>query len=155
MNLTFMFCVAFSFFFSFFVSCSRGQWLLFMNSNCTFPTFSSLLSYQWIPQYCSWSHKFHFSTTFSLKLDPTTPFTYLKIILLQCFQFQFLVSTTISSIQTDPKIPFQIPSKTNIATISALNNAIFFFSFTSHGLHSLHVYLYLHPILLAQQRHYS
>ena len=36
-----------------------------------------------------------------LKMDPTTLFTHLKIILLQCFQF--LVSVTISSIQTDPK----------------------------------------------------
>ena len=73
-------CCVFSF--------SRGQLLLFMNSNCTFPTFSSLLSHQWIPQHCSWSHKYHFSVTFSLKLALTALFTYLKIILLQCFQFQ-------------------------------------------------------------------
>ena len=34
------------------------------------------------------SHKFHFSTTFSLKIDLTALFTHLKIILLQHFQFQ-------------------------------------------------------------------
>ena len=34
----------------------------------------------------------------TLKLDPTTLFTYLKIILLQCFQF-----SVISGIQTDLK----------------------------------------------------
>ena len=44
--------------------------------------------------YCSQTHKFHFSTTFSLKMDPTILFTHLKIILLQCFSvfsfsFQF------------------------------------------------------------------
>ena len=40
----------------------------------------------------SWTHKFHFSATFSLKLGPTVLFTYLKIILLQyflVFKFQF------------------------------------------------------------------
>ena len=52
--------------------------------------------------YYSWTHKFHFSVTFSLKMGPTILFTYLKIILLQCFQFQFSVSVTISLIQTNP-----------------------------------------------------
>ena len=33
------------------------------------------------------THKFHFSTTFSLKIGPTILFTHLKIILLQCFSF--------------------------------------------------------------------
>ena len=36
-----------------------------------------------------------------IKKGPTVLFTHLKIILLQCFQFS--VSATISSIQTDPK----------------------------------------------------
>ena len=49
------------------------------------------------------THKFHFSTIFSLKMGSTALFTHLKIILLQCFQFQFSVSTKISSIQTDPE----------------------------------------------------
>ena len=41
---------------------------------------------------CLRVHKFHFSTTFSLKMSSTVLFTYLKIILLQCFSvfsFQF------------------------------------------------------------------
>ena len=52
--------------------------------------------------HCSWIHKFHFSETFLLKMGLTILFTHLKIILLQCFQFQFSVSATISSIQTNP-----------------------------------------------------
>ena len=43
------------------------------------------------------THKPLFSEKFSLKIGPTTLFTYLKIILLQCFQFSI-----ISSIQTNP-----------------------------------------------------
>ena len=35
--------------------------------------------------YCSQTHKFHFSATFSLKMGHTALFTHLKIILLQCF----------------------------------------------------------------------
>ena len=35
--------------------------------------------------HCSWTHKFHFSTTFSLKIGLMVLFTHLKIILLQCF----------------------------------------------------------------------
>ena len=56
------------------------------------------------PVYCSRTHKFHFSVTFSLKMGPTALFTYLKIILLQYFQFQFLISANISSIQAEPII---------------------------------------------------
>ena len=47
------------------------------------------------------SHKLHFSETFSLKMGLTVLFTHLKIILLQCFQFQFSVSAKIRFIQTD------------------------------------------------------
>ena len=36
-------------------------------------------------------------------MSPTVLFTHLKIILLQCFQFQFSISVKISSIQTDSK----------------------------------------------------
>ena len=64
--------------------------------------------------YCLQTHKFHFSATFSLKMGPTALFTHLKNILLQCFQFQFLVSAKISSIQTDPmcaKLESQIPCR--------------------------------------------
>ena len=38
--------------------------------------------------YCLRTHIFHFSATFLLKTGPTILFTHLKIILLQCFQFQ-------------------------------------------------------------------
>ena len=47
------------------------------------------------------TYKLYFLTTFSLKIGLTVLFTYLKIILLQCFQFQLSVSAKISSIQTD------------------------------------------------------
>ena len=50
--------------------------------------------------HCSWTHKFHFSTTFSLKIGPTALFTYLKNILLQCFQFSVFSFSKISSIHT-------------------------------------------------------
>ena len=53
--------------------------------------------------YCSWFHKLHFLAIFLLKMGSTTLFTHLKIILLQCFQFQFSISAKISSIQTDPE----------------------------------------------------
>ena len=100
-NLTSAFhCCIFSSFFSFLVSCSRGQRLLFMNSSRTFPIFRHFIS-PVDPVHCSRAHKFHFSATFSLKMGLTALFTHLKIILLQCFQFQFLVSAKISSIQTD------------------------------------------------------
>ena len=49
--------------------------------------------------YCLWTHKLHFSVTFSLKMGPTALFTHLKIISLQCFQFQFSV---FNCIQMDP-----------------------------------------------------
>ena len=56
--------------------------------------------------YCLWTHKFHFSVTFSLKMGPTTLFTHLKIILLQCFQFSVFSFSKISSIQIDPKCTY-------------------------------------------------
>ena len=54
------------------------------------------------PVHCLRTHKFHFSATFSLKMDLTALFTHLKIILLLCFQFQFSISAKINSIQRDP-----------------------------------------------------
>ena len=77
----------FSFFF--FFSCVSGQFftvhsllrLLFMNSNhkvWLFPPFRHKF-------YCLWTHKFYFSTTFSLKMGSTVQFIHLKIILLQYF----------------------------------------------------------------------
>ena len=56
--------------------------------------------------HCLWIHKFHFLAIFSLKMGLAILFTYLKIILLQCLQFQFSVSVTISSIQTDLSYSF-------------------------------------------------
>ena len=49
--------------------------------------------------HCLQTHKLYFLTTFSLKIGPIVLFTYLKIILLQYFQFS--ISAKISSIQTD------------------------------------------------------
>ena len=48
--------------------------------------------------HCSRDLQVRVSTNFSLKLGLTVLFTYLKIILLQCFQF-----SAISGFQTDPK----------------------------------------------------
>ena len=63
---------------------------MFMNSSCKVWLFS-LFQHKF---YCSRTHKFHFSATFSLKMGLTVLFTHLKIILLQCFlvfsfSFQF------------------------------------------------------------------
>ena len=44
------------------------------------------------PVYCLWTHKFHFSSIFSLKIDLAVLFTYLKIILLQCFSVFYFQS---------------------------------------------------------------
>ena len=66
--------------------------------------------------HCSWTHKLQFLTIFSLKMDPTILFTYLKIILLQYFSI-------FNCIQTDPKsqlLPF--------ISSSIPLNSIFFFS---------------------------
>ena len=54
--------------------------------------------FQWVPCTVHGTCKYFFSTKTTLKLGPTTLFTYLKIILLQCFQF-----LGISGIQTDPQ----------------------------------------------------
>ena len=90
----------------FFVSCSRGQRLLFNEQQPHFSYFFIPLSHQWVPYTVYGTHKYHFSATFSLKMSFTILFTHLKIILLQCFQIQFSVSITISSIQTDPQCLF-------------------------------------------------
>ena len=79
------------FFFLFLHAFERPTRLLFMNSSrkvWLFPPFQHKF-------YCSWTHKFHFSATFSLKMGPTVLFTHLKIILLQCFS----VSVSVFSFQ--------------------------------------------------------
>ena len=62
-----------------------------------------LTSQLWTVHLCTVykSHKLHFSEIFSLKMGPTALFTHLKIISLQCFQFQFSISAKIRFIQTD------------------------------------------------------
>ena len=87
MNLTSAFCVALSLFF-FLVQLQQG-------TTATVHEQQPHLSYFFVtfitsvdPQHCAWSHKYHFSAIFSLKLGSTALFTYLKIIWLRCFQFQ-------------------------------------------------------------------
>ena len=65
-------------------------------------TFQPFSAYQWVPCTVYRTHKFHFSATFSSKMGSTALFTYLKIILLQCFQFSVFNFSKISYIQTDP-----------------------------------------------------
>ena len=77
-------------------------------------------------------------TVHILKMDLTVLFTHLKIILLQCFQFS--VSATISSIQTDPipltqyfpqQLRYQVFSGSHMSPllISFSNLPSFFFFF--------------------------
>ena len=90
----FLFCV-FLFLFLFF-ACVIGDkgyysWLLFMY--CAWAVaenfdFSAIFSTSVSPCSVHGTHKLHFSATFSLKMGPMTLFTHLKIISLQCFQFQ-------------------------------------------------------------------
>ena len=69
-----------------FFSFSRKGWLSIVNSARI---------------HCLWTHKYHFSIIFLLKMSHTILFTHLKIILLQ--YFQFFSFNKISSIQTDQK----------------------------------------------------
>ena len=77
-------CVLFFFFFFFFCfhafleECGYCS----MNSSCK----CWLFSVNSVSVHCSWTHKFHFLSIFSLKMGPTALFTHLKIILLQWFQ---------------------------------------------------------------------
>ena len=74
LDSAFAFFSAFSFFSFFFFFSSRAGFVDFSTLNSAFV-------------HCSWTHKHHFSVTFSLKMGPTVLFTHLKIILLQYFQF--------------------------------------------------------------------
>ena len=66
------------------------------------PAFVDFFTANNVLVHCSRTHKLHFSVTFSLKMGLIVLFTHLKIIsqiiLLQCFQFQFLVLVKISCI---------------------------------------------------------
>ena len=66
------------------------------------PTFVDFSTVNNASMHSSRTHKFYFLATFLLKMSPMILFTYLKIILLQYFQFQFSDLAKISSIQMDP-----------------------------------------------------
>ena len=86
-------------------------WIALTSAAFAFPQFffSFLFSrngwpvFLWTMHLCTVhkSHQLHFLSTFSLKLSLTVLFTYLKIILLQYFQFSIFNFSKISSIQTD------------------------------------------------------
>ena len=78
---------------------------VYVSKNAFFFCSAAIVDFVNCEQYihhCLRSHKLHFSVTFLLKIGPTVLFTHLKIISLQCFQFQFSVSAKINSIQTHP-----------------------------------------------------
>ena len=77
---------AFCVFFFFFLTRFGKTWLLFMYCSMNSNRKCWLFCRKQCIVYCSWTHKFHFLATFSLKMDPTILFTHLKIILLQWFQ---------------------------------------------------------------------
>ena len=58
--------------------------LLFINSSSKVWLFPHFLH----KFHCLWTHKFHFSTTFSLKMGPTVLFTHLKTILRTKFSYK-------------------------------------------------------------------
>ena len=78
-------CVSRFFFFFFFQRFGK-TWLLFMYCSMNSNSKCWLFCRKQCIMYCSWSHKFHFLATFSLKMGHTILFTHLKIILLQWFQ---------------------------------------------------------------------
>ena len=94
MGTTFASAFAFFFFFHAFVRLVATVHALCMNSSHKVQLFLPFFSQLVHTVHCSWTHKFHFSATFSLKMGSTVLFTHLKIILLQyfsvfSFNFQF------------------------------------------------------------------
>ena len=86
----------FYFFFHAFVRLAAIVHALCMNSSHKVWLFLPFFSQSVHIVHYSWTHKFHFSATFSLKMDFTVLFTHLKIILLQyfsVFSFSFQFST--------------------------------------------------------------
>ena len=71
------------------LDCISGMCVCICIYICFFLFFlrSSFQLFQWVPCTVHRTHTPLFSTKFSLKMGLTTLFTYLKIILLQCFQF--------------------------------------------------------------------
>ena len=102
-------CVLLLHFFFFHAFCFRGQLSLFMHCSRTV-------------------HVLFMGSTTTLfikkilKMGPTVLFTHLKIILLQCFQFS--VSATINSIQTDPKCQIQSKLKGDTGTQPISNDRL-------------------------------
>ena len=85
-------------FFSFFLACISEvcgycSWIVAANVGYSIINSASV--------HCLQTHKYHFLTIFSLKMDPTVLIKHLKIILLKCFQFSVFNFSKISSIQTD------------------------------------------------------
>ena len=74
---------------------------LFMNSSRTIWLFLPFSAHQWVLWIVQENHKSHFSITFSLKMGLIVLFTYLKIVLLQYFQFSVFSFSKINFIQTD------------------------------------------------------
>ena len=89
-RLRFVFCVFLSLFFFFLVQ----------------PAIVDKLIVNSAPVHCSQVPQITLSATFLLKIGLTVLFTHLKIISLQCFQFQFSVKKKIISIQTHPILRF-------------------------------------------------
>ena len=96
----------FFFFFHAFVRLVATVHALCMNSSHKVQLFLPFFSQLVHTVHCSWTHKFHFSATFSLKMGSTVPFTHLKIILLQCFSvfsFSFQFSAVSKRTLSDKK----------------------------------------------------
>ena len=90
-------CVAFFLFFFFFFAFTSFKLETKFTVHETYVTVHALFRYCLYTVHETHSH---FIQKKILKIGPTVLFTYLKIILLQCFQFS--VPATISSIQMDP-----------------------------------------------------
>ena len=97
------FCSSFFFFFFFFSRVLEKRGYCSYTVHWTVTTNVDFSAVNSASVYCLCSHKFHFSTIFSLKIGPTVLFTHLKIILLQYFQFSVFNFSKISFIQTDAK----------------------------------------------------
>ena len=92
----------FIFFYFYFFTPFPQQAVLFMYGTWTVAATFDRSSVNSASLHCLRTHKFHFLSIFSLKMCLTALFIYLKIILLQWFQFSVFSFSKISSIQTDP-----------------------------------------------------
>ena len=122
-------CVFVFLFFSFFLFFFLPA-VVFDFSTCSLYTFHQLVycsqqnkrwsAHQWVPLTVYGPHKHHFSTTFLLKMSPTTLFTHLKIILLQCFQFSISATFNFSNNKLNPNGPLTCSIPTSFASTHAL-----------------------------------